>query len=107
MQSRVVLYELKELLLPDFKQFRDFLRMVIPPNEEDEKLIKIFVDMLGSIIYDIETADSIYDLREWFDVDELIDDWKNIKTNLTTRYLTLHSIDIFIFDIIYELKYIG
>lgn len=84
--TTTILYELKETLLPDFRQFRDFLRMVLPPTEDDERLINVFKDMLSEMITDIENAESIYDLKEWFNVYEMVNDWDYIKNNLTQKY---------------------
>ena len=84
----VVLSQLQNKLLPDIVQFRDFLRMVLPKTEEDKKLIKLFVDMLSEMITDIETATDLVDLKDWFRIGELVDDWDIVSNDLVDKYST-------------------
>lgn len=84
--SRTVLLELKERLLPDFRQFKDFLRMVLPKSEDDRKLINLFIDMLSEMIDDMETAEELSDLKDWFKLRDMVDDWDIIKGNFVNKY---------------------
>lgn len=86
--NAVVLCDIKEQLLPDFKQFRDFLRMVLPKSEDDKKLINLFADMLTEMITDIEQAESLYDLKDWFNLQDMVSDWDTIRSNIVSKYST-------------------
>ena len=86
--NAVVLSDIKAQLLPDFNQFRDFLRMVLPKSEDDKKLINLFADMLSEIISDIEQAESLYDLKDWFNLQDMVSDWDSIKANIVSKYST-------------------
>ena len=87
MATRIaILRSIQEQLLPDLRQYRDFLRMVLPKTEEDKKLIKLFVDMLSEMITDIDSAEDLSDLKDWFNLTELVDNWDVIRNSFVSRY---------------------
>ena len=84
--NAIVLKDIQDKLLPDFRQFKDFLRMVLPRSDEDRQLINLFVDMLSEMIEDMESAEELVDLKDWFKLRELTDDWDFIRKDLVTKY---------------------
>ena len=89
MASRLdILNDIQNKLLPDFVQFRDFLRMVLPKTEEDKVAINLFIDMLSDIITDIESAEDLSDLSDWFKIPDLVNDWDTISNSIATKYST-------------------
>lgn len=84
--NAVILNSLKTELLPDLKQYKDFLRMVLPNNDDDKRLINLFVDMLSEMIGDIDDAEDLSDLKDWFRLYELVNDWDSIHKNFVAKY---------------------
>ena len=84
--NQVILRTIQTKLLPDFRQFKDFLRMVLPKSEEDEKLINLFIDMLSEMIDDIDTAEELSDLKDWFKLRDLVDGWDIVEDKIVSKY---------------------
>lgn len=73
-------------LLQNFAELRSFLVMIKPRSESDRVWIDLFIDMMNQLISDIKESEDLSDLSEWFNLNNLLDDWDHIENNLTRPY---------------------
>ena len=69
----VVMAHIKSVILQNFSDLRNFLIMIKPVNVEQ-------------IMEDIQNAEDLSDLSEWFKLNEMMEDWDMIEKNITHDY---------------------
>ena len=82
----VVMAHIKSVILQNFSDLRNFLIMIKPVNDADLKWINTFIDMVEQIMEDIQNAEDLSDLSEWFKLNEMMEDWDMIEKNITHDY---------------------
>lgn len=90
-KESVVLHEIKDKILPDLHQFRDFLRMVIPRHNEDQSEINLCVDMITDMATDIDGATQLTDLNTWFAIRDLTENWDMVANN---NIVSTYSVEV-------------
>ena len=82
----IILSKMKGEILKNFLDLRTFILMIKPVSEEDGRWLSTFYDMLEQLCFDIEHAEELSDLSDWFKLQDVINDWSSIDESLVKDY---------------------